>query len=293
VAAHRGCLKDQPGGGDAEGTSAPGTADTPEQVPPEQGERAIMPDGFLDACGRERRLVTRTRERYAEIRRRLDAGGSLSGISRATGLDRKTVQRFARAGSAGELLGKATSRESKLDKFTPYLRQRWNEGVTDAAALHAELRERGWAGSEQTVRRYVRPFWQALAAPDPAPAVPKTSCGSEGNPGPERIEQRTLMVIQGTSPCGRSQFQRSLQRAGLPLGFGRGKHSGTTLPRVDRKLGRPLQECGRSGDAATCLRASHPRSCSMSPTVRLPLAPPFCPVPAAWRHGTARPIQHW
>jgi len=41
-------------------------------------------------------------------------------------------------------------------------------------ALHAGLREQGWAGSEQTVRRYVRPFRQALAAPDPAPAVPKT-----------------------------------------------------------------------------------------------------------------------
>ena len=84
------------------------------------------------------------------------------------------MQRFARAGSAGELPGKATSRESKLDQFTPYLHRRWNEGVTDAAALHAELREQGWAGSEQTVRRYVRPFRQAPAAPGPAPAVPKT-----------------------------------------------------------------------------------------------------------------------
>jgi len=26
------------------------------------------------------------------------------------------------------------------------------------AALHGELREQGWAGSAQTVRRYVRPF---------------------------------------------------------------------------------------------------------------------------------------
>ena len=163
VAGHRGCLKDQPGGGDAGGTDAPGTADAPEQEPPEQAAGAqVPPPGSLDACGRERRLVTRTRERYAEIRGRLDAGESLSAISRVTGLDRKTVQRFARA---GELLGKATSRESKLDEFKPYLHRRWNEGVTDAAALHAELRERGWAGSEQTVRRYVRPFRQALAAP--------------------------------------------------------------------------------------------------------------------------------
>jgi transposase len=118
--------------------------------------------------------VIRTRQRHAEIHQRLDAGESLSAISRATGLDRKTVQRFARAGSAGELLGKATSRESKLDQFKPYLHQRWNEGVTDAAALHAELQQRGWAGSEQTVRRYVRPFRQVLAAPGPDPAVPKT-----------------------------------------------------------------------------------------------------------------------
>jgi transposase len=134
----------------------------------------VPPDGFLDACGRERRLVTRTRDRYAEIRARLDAGESLSAISRVTGLDRQTVQRFARAGGAGELLGKATSRESKLDEFKPYICQRWNQGVTDAAALHAELQERGWAGSVQTVRRYVRPFRQAAAAPGPAPGVPKT-----------------------------------------------------------------------------------------------------------------------
>jgi hypothetical protein len=173
VAGHRGCLKDQAAGGD--GNAAPGTAGTLEQEPSGQAEGGqVPPDGYLDACGRQRRLVTRTRERYAEIRGRLDAGESLSAISRATRLDRKTVQRFARAGSAGELPGKATSRESKLDQFTPYLHRRWNEGVTDAAALHAELQQRGWAGSEQTVRRYVRPFRQAPAAPGPAPAVPKT-----------------------------------------------------------------------------------------------------------------------
>ena len=66
------------------------------------------------------------------------------------------------------------NRESKLDRFKPYLCQRWNEGITDAAALHAELQQRGWAGRVQTVRRYVAPFRQALAAPEPGPAVLKT-----------------------------------------------------------------------------------------------------------------------
>jgi len=175
VAGHRGCLQDQPPGDGGGCTDPPGAADGPGQELPGQAAGAqVPPDGSLDACGRERRLVTRTRERHAEIRGRLDAGESLSAISRATRLDRKTVQRFARAGSAGELPGKATSRDSKLDAFKPYPHQRWNEGVTDAAVLHAELQQRGRAGSEQTVRRYVRPFRQALAAPGPAPAVPKT-----------------------------------------------------------------------------------------------------------------------
>jgi transposase len=164
VARHRGCLKEQPAGDD-----------TGDQDAPEQAENAqVMSDGSLDACSRERRLVTRTRERYAEIRERLDAGQSLAAICRATGLDRKTVQRFARAASVDELLVNAMNRESKLDPFKPYICQRWNEGITDAAALDAELRERGWTGSVKTVRRYVAPFRQALAAPEPGPAVPKT-----------------------------------------------------------------------------------------------------------------------
>jgi transposase len=94
--------------------------------------------------------------------------------SRATGLDRKTVQRFARAGSIDKLLVKGHGPGSELDEFKPWLHQRWNEGIHDAAVLHAELRQRGWTGSAQTIRRYMRPFRHAAAAPEPAPAVPKT-----------------------------------------------------------------------------------------------------------------------
>jgi transposase len=170
---HRGCLKEAARPAGAGGGTGDAAAQDPQarQSPPqEQGP----PDGLLDACGRERRLVTRTRERYADIRARLDAGQSLSAVSRATGLDRGTVQRFARARSIDDLLAGAVNRESKLDEFKPWLRQRWNEGVHDAAVLHAELRQRGWAGSAQSVRRYVAPFRQAAAAPAPVPAVPKT-----------------------------------------------------------------------------------------------------------------------
>jgi transposase len=156
VTRHRGCL-----------LAALGEART-EPAP----ASVIPPDALLDEGGRERPLAARTRERYADIRARLDAGHSQAEIIRATGLAPKTVRRFARAGSAGELLG-GTARGSGLDEFKPYLLRRWNEGARDGAALHAEIREQGWAGSARTVRRYLAQFREPGTAHEAPPAVPK------------------------------------------------------------------------------------------------------------------------
>jgi transposase len=164
VTGHRGCLL----------AAGPGSGEAEEGDPPEnRPEPAVtVPDGLLDEGGRERRLAARTRERYADIRTRLDAGHSHAEISRATGLTTKTVRRFARAGSAGELLGGA-ARGSRLDEFKPYLCLRWNEGARDATALHAELQKQGWTGSARTVRRYLAQFREPGSAPAAPPAVPK------------------------------------------------------------------------------------------------------------------------
>jgi transposase len=171
---HRACLL-AAGRGEEPGDGRP----EEEEQAPQRGsgpdaESRLPPDGFLDACGRERRLVKRTRERYADIRERLDAGQSQAAIARQTGLDAATVHRFARAANIDELLVKAVTRPSKLDKYKPYLCQRWNDGIRDAAALHAELRKQGWAGSALTVRRYLAPFRGTTAPAVPPPAVPKT-----------------------------------------------------------------------------------------------------------------------
>jgi len=161
VARHHACLK-QPAPGDAV------PPDTAEQETADHEQEPAGPAG-------EGRLAARTRERYAAIHELLQAGESLHAISRVLSLSRPTVRRFARAASIDELLAEATGRESKPDPFRPYICQRWNEGLTDAAALHAELQQRGFTGSVRTVRRYVAPFRQAATAPDPAPAAPKTS----------------------------------------------------------------------------------------------------------------------
>jgi transposase len=169
VARHHACLK-RPAPGDA---VPPGIAEQEAAGHEEEPAGAAVPGEPGDGPAGEGRLAARTRERHAAVHELLQAGESLHAISRVLSLSRPTVRRFARAASIDELLAEATGRESKPDPFRPWICQRRNEGLTDAAALHAELRQRGFTGSVRTVRRYVAPFLQAATAPDPAPAAPK------------------------------------------------------------------------------------------------------------------------
>jgi transposase len=162
VIAHRACLPEpEPEVAGAEPETA--ASDTPQPTP----------DGMLDACSRERRLVTRTRERFAAVQDLRAQGLSLGAISRHLGLDHSTVRRFARASSVDELLVKAVNRTSRLDRFKPYVNKRWNEGCRDAARLHAELQTLGWHGSVQTVRRYVHAFRATSITAPTTPASTK------------------------------------------------------------------------------------------------------------------------
>lgn len=143
------------------------TSDDIWLTPPQSAPDA----GMLDVCGRERRLVTRTKERHTAVRHLREGGSTLENICRTLQLDRSTVRRFARATSIDELLVKATNCSTILDEYKPYLHQRWNEGCHNTAELHQEIVTLGFAGSIQTVRRYLRPFEATTAAPPvPRPA---------------------------------------------------------------------------------------------------------------------------
>jgi hypothetical protein len=92
-------------------------------------------------------------------------GSRSSAICRILSLDRKTFQRFARASTVDDMLGKVIARTSGLDSFKSYLHQRWNGGVTEAAQLAKGDHHPGYPGSEQTVRRY-EPEETSLSGPD-------------------------------------------------------------------------------------------------------------------------------
>ena len=178
VVAHRGCLTRQPPGSR---TGQRGRRAARAAGPRRQAGRGLPPgpDGLRDVRGRERALVSRTRERHAAVHELLQAGRSQREAAEILGLSRNTVNRFAAQPGPAALLVKATSRESKLDPFKPYINRRWNEGITSAAALHAEMAAtQGWTGSVQAVERYVRQFRtadgpdQGRPGPPPAPAAP-------------------------------------------------------------------------------------------------------------------------
>jgi hypothetical protein len=160
VGAHHGCVRTV-------------FANTIPLAPPPGDDICQLPppvtDSTLDVCGRERRLVTRTKERYASVQQLLSYGSSLEGIRRTLRLDRSTVRRFARATSIDELLVNATNRVSILDPYTAHLHQRWNEGCRDSAQLHQEIQAMGFQGSIQTIRRYLRPFKSGTAVPAECP----------------------------------------------------------------------------------------------------------------------------
>jgi hypothetical protein len=205
VAAHHHCLRAV---ADQGGTVVP---EPPVPVPLPAAE-SVAPRG------RTYRLAGRTRARYAAVHECLARGLSRTAVSRELNLDIQTVRRFANACCAEELLGKAEHRATTLDPFIDLVNQRWNEGVTSAETITAELRAAGFKGDAQTVRRYLRPFRLPGASrshPDPhqrkaapaAPAVPKPRKISKALlTHPDHLtEDEALIVKNATAGCAHLQ----------------------------------------------------------------------------------------
>ena len=170
-------------------------------------------DEHLDVCGRPRRLVARSIERFEAVQRLRAQGMSLRAICRALQLDRKTVRRFADAATLQELLFKATHRVGKLDAFKPYLDHRISQGCTNAVVLHAELRERGYTGSDQTVRRYLAPFRsRAAGRPRNATTRPAMSVDRPAPPKPRQVASWIMTNPDNLKPGKALQLKQILAR---------------------------------------------------------------------------------
>ncbi|BCJ65737.1 ISL3 family transposase [Polymorphospora rubra] len=157
VAAHRACLTEP--------------TPTPDTDPPTaQSDPADQIDARWDGP-----RAARTRQRHAAVHELRVKGVGISAIADTLGLDRKTVRRYAHTTTAEELLTQPAHPGGKtLQPYLAHLHRRWNEGCTDAATLHAEIREQGYRGSHRTVRRHLQPIRHSGLPALTTPATPTT-----------------------------------------------------------------------------------------------------------------------
>ncbi|MEV0733389.1 transposase [Polymorphospora sp. NPDC050346] len=132
-----------------------------------------------------------TRQRHAEIHALRDRGVGTTAISVTLNLDGKTVRRYLRAATADELLTELVPRARELDEHVAYLAERWEQGCTNAARLTTELRDRGYRGSERSVRRLLHTWRDCTIKPAAMTAIspkPREVTGWLIRPVAERTE---------------------------------------------------------------------------------------------------------
>lgn len=139
--------------------------DQPQEQPQEEEEEEQQQAGGVPAD-----VAAAVRERHAAVHKLRAAGKTQDQAAAELGLSRQLTGRFWRAASAEALL--KTRATSALDPYKPYLRQRWDQGITTIAALHREITALGYPGSEPTTYAWLSLL--KLAAPPPPPAPPAT-----------------------------------------------------------------------------------------------------------------------
>jgi transposase len=100
-------------------------------------------------------VEARRQARYERVVALAQEGHSLREVARRAGVNRGTVRRYLRAGQY-QPCAKRSRRPQTCDAFAASLRQRWEEGEHNSAALCAEMRKQGYTGAASTVRKYVR-----------------------------------------------------------------------------------------------------------------------------------------
>jgi transposase len=124
-------------------------------------------------------------ERYEQVVALSESGHSQAAISRALGMERKTIRRWLRRGGFPERTP-PHRRPPKVNEFADYLQQRWNEGCHNASRLYREIREKGYPGKRAMVARLVAGWRNTRKA-----ASPKA---------PERISPKHAAILVTRPP---------------------------------------------------------------------------------------------
>jgi transposase len=160
VARHQDCISGRAPAGPGQEQEEPGPAE-PEPPEPEPGVPADLET-----------IITGRHQAVHQLRA---AGQTQAQAAAALGLSRQTAGRYWRAASPAALL--AARGPSSLDPYKPYLRARWDQGITKIAALHREITALGYPGSYTTIYAFAGQLKLAAPARPPAPPATRQAAG--------------------------------------------------------------------------------------------------------------------
>ncbi|MFJ8134314.1 ISL3 family transposase [Streptomyces hydrogenans] len=160
---HRVCLRKDAEIDDLDQRQAPSNPASPAALigPPEPGD----PQDW--------QLLARVRQWHTDIHQLRERGWTISAIADRLGRDRKTVRHYL-VTDLDQILASARERRPNghINRFKPYLQQRFLGGVTNAAALFREIGERGYRGSRVVVTKYIATLRAGTAVPEPPRPIP-------------------------------------------------------------------------------------------------------------------------
>src|SRR5258708_35616151 len=145
---------------EARGAQAERTSQPEAQVGPDAPKTTMEQETELASLTyAERKKKISRDKRYARYEHLLalhQAGMSGRAIARELHMSRRIVQRYLSSDGSPERAagtGRRTFGKSKLDPYLGYVRERWEAGSHSGTHLFAEIKERGYTGSESLLRK--------------------------------------------------------------------------------------------------------------------------------------------
>jgi transposase len=145
--------------------------DTAEATLPRSARRCAA-----DRSARTGRAQHRA-ERYRQVQEYTRQGKSQPEIARLLGMARGTVIRYQRAQTVPGSAPRERMRE--IDRYVPYLRERWEAGEHNARILWEAIRSQGFGGSFHYLGRYLTQW--------------RTESGRKGRPSPHPVLTPTVL----------------------------------------------------------------------------------------------------
>ena len=209
------------------------------------------------------------RRRFDDVLRHHGEGLPILQITHRTGLARNTVRRDLRAGRFVQV--RPAPGPSLLDRHRGFAEARWQEGLRSGAALHRELRARGFGGGVDIVRRWIaqrQETAQDCSRLRYTPSTRRTTRLLASDPTKLVHEERAFIDALCKAAAGRSGRAGTLAGRGSVDGIARlrgrpapgsGCRTGGDHTALEQRAGR------RSGQPPQADQAADVRSCRLRP----------------------------